>query len=88
MTEGRWTMQIQEEVDALMVSLTHMVIEVIDVRSAQLVVSETYPVAEAIDGNPLLPHRLFRNEFTGYAYSIGEDGLPYVEIIEGVLVEK
>ena len=88
MTEGGWTTQIQEEVDALMQSLTHLVIEVIDVRSAQLLVSETYAVAEAIDGSPLLPHRFFRNDFTGYAYNIGEDGLPYVEILEGVLVEK
>ena len=36
----------------------------------------------------LVAHRFFRNEFAGYAYNIGEDGLPYVEIIEGMLVEK
>ncbi|MYG81654.1 MAG: hypothetical protein F4187_07790 [Gemmatimonadetes bacterium] len=88
MTEGRWTMQIQDEVDALMQSLTHFVIEVIDVRSEQLLASETYPVAEVMEGDPLLAQRFFRNEFTGYAYNIGEDGLPYVEIIEGMLVEK
>lgn len=88
MTDGGWTMQIHDEVDALMDSLTHFVIEVIDVRSVQLLASETYPVAEALDGSPLLPHGFFRNEFTGYAYNIGEDGLPYVEIIEGMLVEK
>ena len=57
MTEGRgWTMERQEEVDALGASLTHMVMEVIDVGSAQLLASATYPVGELIRGNAVLPH--------------------------------
>ena len=80
--------EIQEEMEELAGSLTQVVIEVIDVRSGQLLTSATYPAGEVLRGNPLLPHGFFRNEMTGYVYRVGEDGLPYVEIIEGVLEGK
>lgn len=85
---GEWTPELEAERDALQQSLTHVVIEVIDVRSTELLVSATYPAGEVLRGDPLLPHRFFRNEMTGYVYAVGEDGLPYVEIIEGVLEKK
>ena len=73
---------------ALAAELTHAVIEVIDVGSARLLASDAYPVGEVMQGNPLLPQRFFRDELTGYVYRVGEDGLPEVEIVEGVLVAK
>ena len=89
MTEGRgWTMERQEEVDSLGATLTYFVMEVIDAGSAQLLASATYPVGEFIRGTAVFPHGFFRNEMTGYVYSVDEAGLPYVEIIEGVLVKK
>ena len=72
----------------LAAELTHAVIEVIDVHSAQLLVSDTYPVGEVIRGDALFPQHFFRNEMTGFVYRIGENGIPYVEIIEGVLEKK
>jgi len=85
---GGWTAELDEEMDALRGNLTHAVIEVIDVGSARLLASVSHPVGEVMRGDPLLPQRLFRNEMTGYVYAVGEDGLPYVEIIEGVLERK
>ena len=69
-------------------TLTHAVIEVIDVRSAQLLASVSHPVADVMRGEPLLPQRLFRNEMTGYVYQVGEDGIPYVKILEGALEKR
>lgn len=89
MTEGTgWTMERQEEVESLGATLTHFVIEVIDVRSAQLLASAAYPVGEFIRGTAVIPHGFFRNEMTGYVYGVDEAGMPYVEIIEGVLLKK
>lgn len=85
---GGWSPRLQRELDGLRESLTHVVIEVIDVRSAQLLASATYPAGEAMRGNPLLPHGFLGNEMAGYVYEIGEDGLPYIEIIEGVLERR
>ena len=45
-------------------------------------------MTEATEGSQLIAHGLFRNELAGYPYNIGEDGLPYVDIIEGMPVEK
>ena len=69
-------MERQEEVDALGASSTHFVMEVIDVGSAQLLASATYPVGEFVRGSALLPHGFFRNEMTGYVYNVDEAGLP------------
>lgn len=83
-----WTPELDREMGALVAELTHAVVEVIDVRSAQLLASHAYPVGEVMRGDALLPMRFFRNEMTGYVYGIGGDGLPYVEIVEGVLEKK
>ena len=85
---GEWTPELDQEMSALAAELTHAVIEVIDVGSARLLASDAYPVGEVMQGNPLLPQRFFRDELTGYVYRVGEDGLPEVEIVEGVLVAK
>lgn len=87
-TEGGWNLEVQEEVDALATSLTHFVIEAIDVRAARLLASAISPVGDFVSGSVLFPHGWFRNQATGYTYGIGEDGLPYVEIIEAVLEGK
>lgn len=83
-----WTPELDEEMSALAAELTHAVIEVIDVWSARLLASAAHPVGDVLRGDPLLPQGLFRNELTGYHYRIGEDGIPYVDIIEGVLEKK
>ncbi len=90
MREGgrRWTPELDREVDELSETLVHMVAEVIDVNSAQLLASESHLLGDVMRGDALLPPRLFRNSLTGYVYRIGEDGVPYVEIVEGVLEKK
>ncbi|MDE2676302.1 MAG: hypothetical protein F4107_00440 [Gemmatimonadetes bacterium] len=85
---GRWTPEIQEEIEALDETLVHFVVEVIDTRSATLLASDAYLLGDIMRGNPVLPQGLFRNEMTGYVYGVGEDGLPYVDIVEGVLERK
>ena len=82
---GGWTPEIQEEIDALDETLVHFVVEVIDTRSATLLASDAYLLGDIMRGNPVLPQGLFGNEMTGYIYGVGENGLPYVEIVEGVL---
>ena len=85
---GRWTPEIQEEIEALDETLVHLVVEVIDTRSATLLASDSYLWGDIMRGDPVLPQGLFRNEMTGYVYGVGEDGLPYVDIVEGVLERK
>ena len=87
--EGHLTLEALDEIEALGESLTYFVIEVIDVGSAQLLASsDRYPAGEVVRGGVLLPHGFFRNEMTGYVYGTGDDGLPYVEIVEAVLEQK
>ena len=88
LAQGRWTLELEAEIEALAESLTHIVVEVIDVRSARLLASAEYSVGEVLQGNPLIPHGLFRNEMAGYVYFTDQDGLPYVEIIEVGLEKK
>ena len=60
------------------------VLEVIDTRSGELLASDPYPASRARE---ILP-TLFRGSLVGYRYRIGEDGLPFVEIVELQLVPK
>ena len=83
---GNWTPGLEREVESLAEALTEIVVEVIDTRSAQLLATVAYPVSEVLRGNVLLPQDLFRNEMMGYVYGTDEAGLPYVEIIEGMLL--
>lgn len=83
-----WTPELGREVDELSETLVHMVAEVIDVNSARLLASESHLLGDVMRGDALLPPRLFRNSLTGYVYRIGEDGVPYVEIVEAVLEKK
>ena len=71
-----WTPELGKEMDELSETLVRTVIEVIDVGSAQLLASASYPLGEVMRGDPLLPQRLFRNDMTGYVYQVGEDGVP------------
>lgn len=90
MAEGGrgWTPELEREMDESSETLVNMVIEVIDVGSARLLASASYPLGEVMRGDPLVPQRLFRNKMTGYVHQVGEDGVPYVEIVEGVLEKK
>lgn len=83
-----WTPELGREMDELSETMVHMVVEVIDVDSAVLLASESHLLGDVMRGDAILPHRLFRNSLTGYVYTIGEDGVPYVEIVEGVLEKK
>lgn len=85
---GGFSLEAMERREALAESLTNIVIEVIDVHADVLLASATHPMGEALKGDPLLPQGFFRNELTGYVYKTGEDGLPYVEIIEGLLEKE
>lgn len=85
---ARWTPELQAEIEALDETLVHFVVEVIDTRSATLLASDAYLLGDIMRGNPVLPQGLFRNEMTGYIYGVGEDGLPYVDIVEGVVERK
>ena len=65
-----------------------MVVEVTDVDSARILAFESHLLGDVMRSDALLPQRLFRNSLTGYFYRIGEDGVPYVEIVEAVLEKK
>ena len=59
-------------------ALTEAVVEVIDTRSGELLVSEVYSVPRFRE---LMPHGLFRGSLRGFRYEVGDDGLPFVEIV-------
>ena len=59
------------------------VVEIIDTRSGELLASEVYSGAELRE---ILPRHLFRGSLRGYRYRVGDDGLPFVEIVEVQLV--
>ena len=64
---------------------TEAIIEMIDLRSGELLASETYRVSDAMD---FIPRDLFRGAMQGYAYKEAEDGLPFVEIVAVELEAK
>ena len=78
----------EQEEEALAASLTDVIWEVIDVRTAQLLASATHRLGDVEDGSTLLPDFLFRDGMTGYVYGTAESGLRHVEIIEAVLEGK
>ena len=41
-----------------------------------------------MDEESMLPHGFFPGGLTGYVYKVDPDGVPYVEIVQGVLREK
>ena len=54
------------------------VVEVIDLRSGQLLASDVYSPSQV---NETLPRGLFRGSLMGYRHKVGDDGLPLVEIV-------
>ena len=58
--------------------LTEVVVEMIDVRSGELLASETHPTAEAMR---FIPPALFRGGRLGYLHGEADNGLPFVEIV-------
>ena len=61
------------------------VLEVIDTRSGELLASEVFSQAEV---DEIVPRSLFRGSPVGYRYRVGDDGLPYVEIVTVELVRR
>ena len=60
-------------------------VEMLDLRSGELLASDVYPVEEAMT---FLPRRLFRGTMEGYVHKETEAGLPVVEIVAIELVAK
>ena len=61
------------------------VLEVIDTRSGELLASDVFSPAEV---DEIVPRSLFRGSPVGYRYKVGDDGLPYVEIVAVELVRR
>ena len=60
-------------------------LEMVDLRSGELLASDVYPAEETVT---FLPRRLFRGAMQGYVYTETEAGLPLVEIVAIELVAK
>ena len=60
-------------------------VEMIDLRSGELLAAEVYPAEEA---EAFIPVDIFRGSMEGFIYKETEVGLPFVEIIAVELVAK
>lgn len=65
--------------------LAEYVVEVIDTRSGELLASEVYSQSQR---HEIVPRSLFRGSLVGYRYKVGDDGLPFVEIVTAHLVAR
>lgn len=63
-------------------ALTEIVAEVIDTRSGELLASQVHSAPQFRE---IMPRVLFRGSLRGYRYEVGEDGLPFVDIVDLVL---
>ena len=61
------------------------VVEVIDTRTGELLAASVYAGRQVRE---ILPRHLFRGSLLGYRYKVGDDGLPFVEIVEVRLVPE
>ena len=61
-----------------------IVLEVIDTRSGELLASDVHPASRAREIVP----SLFRGSLRGYRYKVGDDGFPFVEIVDVQLVAR
>ena len=59
-------------------ALTEVVAEVIDTRSGELLASQVYSAPRFRE---IAPHGLFRGSFRGFRHEVGNDGLPFVDIV-------
>lgn len=59
-------------------AMAEYVVEVIDTRSGELLASEVYPQPQR---HEIVPMALFRGSLVGYLHKVGDDGLPFVEIV-------
>ncbi len=59
-------------------ALTEVVVEVIDTRSGELLASQVYSAPRFRE---IAPHGLFRGSLRGFRHEVGDDGLPFVDIV-------
>lgn len=81
--ELMYTPEAWSERDRLRDELTEYVVEVIDTRSGELLASEVFRLSQAQE---IIPSAFFRGSLRGYRYQVGDDGLPFVEIVTLELV--
>ena len=65
--------------------LAEYLVEVIDTRSGELLASEVYSEPQR---HEVVPRSLFRGSLVGYLHKVGDDALPFVEIVTAELVPK
>lgn len=83
--ERMWTPEAMSERSRLGDALTENVVEVIDTRTGELLASEVFTQSRARE---IVPRAFFRGSLRGYRYLVGEDGLPFVEIVTLELVAR
>ena len=83
--EIMFTPEAMSEQIRLRDALTEHVVEVIDTRAGELLASEVLPVSQARE---IVPRDFFRGSLRGYRYRVGDDGLPFVEIVTLELVPR
>ena len=59
-------------------ALTEVVAEVIDTRSGELLASQVYSAPRFRE---IIPHGFFRGSLRGFRHEVGDDGLPFVDIV-------
>ena len=80
-----WTPEAMSEQSRLVDALTENVVEVMDTRSGELLASEVFIRSRAQE---IVPRAFFRGSLRGYRYLVGDDGLPFVEIVTLELVAR
>ena len=75
----------EDDEDSEIMELLEVVIEVIDTRSGELLASDVFRVADLMEQAAM---ELFRGSLRGYRYEVGDDGLPYVEVVAVELVPR
>ena len=75
----------EDDEDSEIMELMEIVIEVIDTRSGELLASDVFRVPELMETAAM---ELFRGSLRGYRYAVGDDGLPFVEIVDLELVPR
>lgn len=77
----------EDEERALMelMELMEAVIEVIDTRSGELLASDAFRIPEMME---TAAQTLFRGSMRGFRYAVGDDGMPFVEIVDVELVPR
>ena len=76
---------VEDDEESELMELLEVVIEVIDTRSGELLASEVFRLPQLMETAAM---ELFRGSLRGYRYEEGDDGLPFVDIMEVTLVPR